>query len=272
MQDKFDPLVAEWTSFVRNPAYNLVEKCLKMAQILEYPELNVDAYIKNISHMGRTLKEWVNDTNNPTHLIATLNEHMFGNLGFVGDMEDYFNPKNNFLNEVIDRRIGIPITISVLYVEIAKFIDLELKMIGFPGHVLVKYDKDVILDPFNGGESIGIDKLQEILDGCFAGRVKLEPRFLDEISPEKILIRMARNLKDSYANSYAYEKALRCTNMVLAIEPNFPDDIRDKGILESRMLNPDAALKYLNRYLEMNPDAEDADFVLELIREIRTKN
>ena len=272
MPEKFDPFVAEWISFVNNPNFNLVEKCLKFAQILEYPDLNIEEYIKKINIIGMSLKESINDVKNPTYLISMLNEHLFENLGFRGDDDDYYNPKNNFLNEVIDKKSGLPITMSILYVEIAKFIGLELKMVGFPGHILVKYNEEMILDPFNDGSPVDIDDLQEILDMNFDGQLEFQPEFLDSIESKQILVRMARNLKNSYIQSYVYDKALRCTDMVLAIEPNSPDDIRDKGILEERLLNSDIALEYLNKYLEINPNAEDVDFILELIRGIKTKN
>jgi len=272
LQEKFDPYVGEWISFVRNPNFNLVEKCLKFAQLLEYPELNIEFYIQKINKIGMSLKESINDVKNPTYLISMLNEHLFENLGFRGDDEDYYNPKNNFLNEVIDKKSGLPITMSILYVEIAKFVGLELKMVGFPGHVLVKYNEEMILDPFNDGMLLDIDDLQEILDENFGGELEFQPNFLDDIEPEQVLVRMARNLKNSYVQSFVYDKALRCTNMVLAIEPNSPEDIRDKGILEERMLNSDIALNYLNKYLEINPNAEDVDFILELIRSIKTKD
>ena len=270
MEEKFDPYVAEWVSFVNNPNFNLVEKCLKFAQILEYPDLNIDAYIQKINRIGMSLKESINDVKNPTYLISMLNEHLFDNLGFGGDVEDYYNPKNNFLNEVIDKKSGLPITISILYVEIAKFIGLELKMVGFPGHVLVKYNEEMILDPFNDGRLLDADDLQEILDVNF-GHLEFQPEFLDDIEPEQVLVRMARNLKNSYVQSYVYDKALRCVNMVLALETNSPEDIRDKGILEERLLHSEVALEYLNKYLEINPNAEDVDFILELIRSIKTK-
>ncbi|MDH3501941.1 MAG: transglutaminase-like domain-containing protein [Nitrosopumilus sp.] len=272
MQEKFDPYVAEWVSFVKNPNFNLIEKCLKFAQLLEYPELNIDAYIQKINRIGMSLKESINDVKNPTYLISMLNEHLFENLGFSGDDDDYYNPKNNFLNEVIDKKLGLPITISILYVEIAKFINLDLKIVGFPGHILVKYYEEMILDPFNDGNLLDVDELQDILDENFGGQLEFQPEFLDEIKPEQVLVRMARNLKNSYLQSYVYDKALRCIDMILAIEPTSPEDIRDKGILEERLLNSDIALEYLNKYLEMNPNAEDVDFILELIRSIKTKN
>ena len=272
MEEKFDPFVAEWFSFVKNPNFNLVEKCLKFAQILEYPDLDIEKYIEKISKMGMSLKESVSDVKNPTYLISMLNEHLFENLGYSGDDDDYYNPKNNFLNEVIDKKTGLPITISILYAEIAKFIGLDLKIVGFPSHILVKHNEEMILDPFYDGRLLDIDDLQEILDTNYGGEIEFKPEFLDEITSEQILLRLTRNLKNSYVQSFVYDKALRCVNMVLAIEPESPEDIRDKGILEERLLNYDNALKYLNKYLEMNPNAEDVDFILELIRSIKTKN
>ena len=272
MKQEFDPFVAEWFSFVKNPNFNLVEKCLKFAQILEYPDLQVEEYIEKIKQIGLLLKESVGDVKNPTYLISMLNEHLFENLGFSGDDDDYFNPKNNFLNEIIDKKSGLPITISILYVEIAKFIGLDLKIVGFPSHILVKYNEEMILDPFYDGRLVDIDDLQEILDENFAGQLEFQPGFLDEITSEQILLRMTRNLKNSYVQSFVYDKALRCVNMVLAVEPQSAEDIRDKGILEERLQNSETALKYLNKYLEINPNAEDVDFILELIRSIKTKN
>ena len=272
MKQEFDPFVAEWFSFVKNPNFNLVEKCLKFSQILEYPDLQVEEYIEKIKHMGLSIRETIGDVKNPTYLISMLNEHLFENLGFSGDENDYFNPKNNFLNEVIDKKSGLPITISILYVEIAKFIGLDLKIVGFPSHILVKYNEGMILDPFYDGRLVDIDDLQEILDENFASQLEFHPEFLDEITTEQILLRMTRNLKNSYIQSFVYDKALRCANMVLAIEPESAEDIRDKGILEERLQNSEVALKYLNKYLEINPNAEDVDFILELIRSIKTKN
>ena len=270
--EKIDPFISEWIGFARNPNYSLVEKCLKFAQVLEYPDLKIEDYLEKISELGNRLKESISDVKNPTYLISILNEFLYEDMEYSGDMEDYYNPKNNFLNEVIDKKSGLPITISILYVELAKFIGLDLKIVGFPSHILVKHNEETVLDPFFGGSLLDLDDLQEILDRNFGGEVEFEPHFLDEIEPEKILIRMARNLKNSYVQSYAYEKALRCTDMVLALESESPEDIRDKGILEERMLNSDLALQYLNKYIEINPNGEDVDFVLELIRSIKAKN
>jgi len=271
LNEKFDPFVSEWISFATSQKYSLVEKCLKLAQLLEYPELDIERYIQKINEIGKVLKLSITDVKNPTYRISVLNEYFFQQCGYRGNTEDYYNPKNTFLNEVIEKKTGLPITLSILYSEIAKHIGLDLKIVGFPGHVIVKYDEEIILDPFNHGRLLDRDKLEEILFRTYGDEVEFSPEFLNKMSDEQILIRIIRNLKNSYTESFAYEKALRCTNMILALKPNFPEDIRDKGIIEERLLHHQDALTYLNQYLELLPDAEDADFVLELIRSVREK-
>jgi len=117
--EKYDPFIAEWISFSKNPNYNLIEKCLKMAQILEYPELNISKYIEKINEMGNSLKIKIGEIKNSTYLISMLNEYFFDELGFHGAEEDYYDPGNSFLNIVLDKKTGIPSTISIIYSEVA---------------------------------------------------------------------------------------------------------------------------------------------------------
>ncbi len=271
MNQNFDPFVAEWTAFASDQKYNLVEKCLKLAQILEYPDLVVQQYIDKINEIAKSLELLLSDVKNPTYLISMLNEHLFTRLGFRGDTDDYYDPKNNFLNYVLDKKNGIPITLSIIYTEVARRIGLDLRICGFPSHVVVKYGEELVLDPFEGGRLLGIEDLEEILYRNFGEEIEFSPEFLDELPEDKILIRILRNLKNSYAQSYAYENALKCTNMILASEPDSPDEIRDKGIILDRLLNHKDALEYLNRYLVVAPEAPDVDFVLELIHSVREK-
>jgi len=271
MSEKFDPIVAEWKSFASSQNYSVVEKCLKLSQILEYPELDISKYIEKLNEIGNSLKFSIKKNDNPTYKISMLNEHLFEYLGFKGDKDDYYNPKNNFLNDVIEKKSGIPITLAIIYTEIAKYIGLDLRIVGFPSHIVVKYGEEMILDPFNGGKLLSIEDLRNILYQNYGEGVEFSPEFLNEIEPEKILIRITRNLKNSFVQSYAYDMAMRCINMTLALEPISSEEIRDKGILEDRLLNHDQALTCLNQYLEINPNADDADFVLDLIKSIREK-
>ena len=269
--EKFDPFVSEWVSFSKNSKHNLIEKSLKLAQILEYPDLNIPKYIEKINEIGNSLKLKIKYVKNSTYLISMLNEHVFEKYGFQGDDEDYYDPRNNFLNAVIDKRTGIPITLSIIYSEVAKYIGLDLRIVGFPGHVVVKYEEEMIIDPFYRGRLLTINDLEEILYRNFGDGVEFIPEYLNTATTDQILTRLLRNLKNAYTQSYAYDKAMRCTDMILGIRPESPEEIRDKGILEERLLHYNEALPLLNKYLELEPEAEDADFILELIKSVREK-
>ena len=270
--ERFDPFISEWIAFSKNPNYNLIEKCLKLAQILEYHDLDISKYIKKINEVGNSLSLKINEIKNPTYLISMLNEYLFDELGFRGAEEDYYDPGNSFLNVVFDKKTGIPITLSIIYAEVAKNIGLDLQIVGFPGHVIVKYKNEIILDPFYRGRLLTIDNLEEILDRNFGDGIEFIPEYLNEATTEQLLTRLLRNLKNAYTQSYAYDKAMKCTDMILGMQPESPEEIRDKGILEERLLRYDKALPLLNKYLELQPEADDADFILELIKSVREKS
>ena len=270
--ERFDPFVSEWTAFSKNPNYNLIEKCLKLAEILEYHDLDIAKYVERINEIGNYIRMKISGVKNPTYLISILNEYLFDELGFCGAEEDYYDPGNSFLNTVLDKKTGIPITLSIIYAEAAKNIGLDLKIVGFPGHVIVKYKNEIILDPFYRGRLLTIENLEEILDRIFGDGVEFVPEYLNEATTEQLLTRLLRNLKNAYTQSYAYDSAMKCTDMILGMQPESPEEIRDKGILEERLLRYDKALPLLNKYLELQPEADDADFILELIKSVREKS
>ena len=269
MSSESNSFVSEWKTCFSNHKLNLIEKCLKLAQILEYPNLDITKEIEKIHDLGITLKSSIVESKNSTYKISLLNEFLFQKCGFHGDVDDYYNPKNNFLNYVIDKKTGIPITLSILYSELGKHIGMDLRIIGFPSHVIVEGGEELILDPFNSGKHLSVDDLLEILNLNFGEEVELVPEYLNEITTEEILIRILRNLKSSYKDSYSYNQSLRCNMMILAINPNSSEEIRDAGILEEKMQNYEKATEFLNKYLELLPNAEDADFILQLIKKMR---
>lgn len=269
MSSESNSFVSEWKTCFSNHKLNLIEKCLKLAQILEYPNLDITKEIEKIHDLGITLKNSIVESKNSTYKISLLNEFLFQKCGFHGDVDDYYNPKNNFLNYVIDKKTGIPITLSILYSELGKHIGMDLRIIGFPSHVIVEGGEELILDPFNSGKHLSVDDLLEILNLNFGEEVELVPEYLNEITTEEILIRILRNLKSSYKDSYSYNQSLRCNMMILAINPDSTEEIRDAGILEEKMQNYEKATEFLNKYLELVPNAEDADFILQLIKKMR---
>jgi|TARA_B100000959_G_C14925161_1_gene601203 regulator of sirC expression with transglutaminase-like and TPR domain len=271
MNSESNSFISEWKICFSNPKSNLIEKCLKLAQILEYPNLDITKEIEKIHDLGITLKNSIVESKNSTYKISLLNEFLFQTCGFHGDVDDYYNPKNNFLNYVVDKKIGIPITLSILYSELGKHIGMNLRIIGFPSHVIVEGGEELMLDPFNSGKQLSVNDLLEILNINYDEEVELIPEYLNEITAEQILIRILRNLKSSYKDSYSYNQSLKCNKMILAINPNSPEEIRDVGILEEKMQNYENAIEFLNKYLELVPNAEDVDFILELIKKIRER-
>ena len=225
--ERFDPFVSEWTAFSKNPNYNLIEKSLKLAEILEYHDLDIAKYVERINEIGNSIRMKISGVKNPTYLISILNEYLFDELGFCGAEEDYYDPGNSFLNTVLDKKTGIPITLSIIYVEAAKNIGLDLKIVGFPGHVIVKYKNEIILDPFYRGRLLTIENLEEILDRNFGDGVEFVPEYLNEATTEQLLTRLLRNLKNAYTQSYAYDSAMKCTDMILGMQPESPEEIRD---------------------------------------------
>src|SRR3970040_716879 len=155
--------ILQLVTYVSDPRHSLVEKCLKLAQTFGHPNLSITEYVDKLNSMGEALRNLISDVKNPTRLISILNEYMFDTLGFSGNYDDYYNPDNNFLNVVIDNKVGIPITLSIIYIDIAGHIGLNLRPVGFPSHFLVKHTEEMIIDPFGRGRLLTIDYLHEIL-------------------------------------------------------------------------------------------------------------
>ena len=166
-EHKFDPFVAEWASYVNNPNLGAIEKYLKMAQLLEYPDLDISSYIEKINAYGRHCWSVCPDEGKITDRISRFNGEFFGSLRYGPNETDYYDPRNNFLNEVIDRKTGIPITLSILYAEVAGHAGLDIRVVDFPGHILAKMGETTILDPYNGGMIVGHDELQSSFDYSF---------------------------------------------------------------------------------------------------------
>ncbi len=265
----FDPFLAEWGSVATDPRYGLVEKSLKMAQLLEYPDLEVARYVAELAGLGESFRLGLDAGLDAAAKIKALGSYVFGKCGFAGNFEDHYDPRNNFLNDVIDTRTGIAITISMVYAEIGCGAGLELRLVSFPGRVLTRCG-DLVIDPLVGGKVLGQDDLGALLEVSGLHRSELAPEMLQAASAERILVRMARNLKHSYMHSYAHQKALMCARMALALARDSPEDIRDAGLLRARLQDRDGALEDLNRYLEINPNGEDVDHIIEMIRQIRS--
>ncbi|MGB7948551.1 MAG: transglutaminase-like domain-containing protein [Candidatus Binatia bacterium] len=230
----------------------------------DYPHLDVDAYLARIDELAGAAKLCLGSESDVYGSIAALNGVLFQQRGFHGNRENYFDPKNSFLNEVLDRKIGIPISLSVLYIEVAQRVGLPLHGVGFPGHFLVKYSGDseeILIDPFNQGEIRSHESLESTLDKLYGRRISLNPDFLESTATKQILRRMLNNLKITYLRVNDLMRGLSVVERLVILDPASGVDIRDRGILYFKLECFKQALEDLENYLRLAPHAEDADAV-----------
>jgi regulator of sirC expression with transglutaminase-like and TPR domain len=204
-------------------------------------------------------------------LIAALNYVLFSRHGFRGNRDDYYDPKNSFLNELIERKIGIPITLSVLYMEVARRIGLGVDGVGFPGHFLVKAvcaDDEVVIDPFDGGEVRSREDLEALLKQMYGGKLDFRSDFLAAVSNKQILQRMLNNLKVIYVKANDLIKTLAVLDRLLILDPASAEDTRDRGVIYTRLECFGQAKDDFERYLQLAPDADDSAAVREQLVEL----
>lgn len=238
---------------------SLAEAALLIAQD-EYPALDVDAYLKRLDEFAARVRAELPASPSLEETIVTLNHFLFIEQGFAGNTDDYDDPRNSFLNEVLDRKLGIPITLSILYLEIGRRLGLPFEGVSFPGHFLVKYsteDGDLVLDPFSGGMPLDERDLQTLLDKTFGESAEAPPlsQLLSTAGKREILVRMLRNLKGVYRHHGRTAKVLNTLNRILLIAPDQPLETLERAQLYEQLECVQAALTDYERYLTLVPAA-----------------
>jgi regulator of sirC expression with transglutaminase-like and TPR domain len=246
-------------------AVDLAEAALLIAKNA-YQDLDVGRYLARLDELARGLRAHVPEDSSDGELIAALNRFLFEEQGFGPNVEDYYDPRNSYLNEVLDRRVGIPISLSLLYIEVGRRVGLALHGVSFPGHFLVKCrlaQGMAILDPYCGGISLGLQDLQHRLREARGGEVSraIVAGMLVSASNKEILARMLRNLKAIYLERKDYAHALSVIDCMLALSPGAAGEVRDRGLTYLRLECFRAALADLECYLQMAPGAADLDEV-----------
>jgi regulator of sirC expression with transglutaminase-like and TPR domain len=241
---------------------NLAEAALLIAKSIN-ADLDVTRYLGQIEELAAQLTHRLSPSSSQTERILALNKFLFDEKGFAPNVDNYYDPRNSFLNEVLDRRVGIPISLSILYIEVGLRVGLPLRGVSFPGHFLVKCkvsDGVVVLDPYCRGASLSLHDLQQRLREAKGGEVSraIIAGMLVAANKKEILARMLRNLKAIYLDSGEHNAALSVMEWIVALVPADPSEVRDRGLLYARLECPRAALEDLERYLELAPDAEDA--------------
>jgi len=239
----------------------------------EYPEIDPSRYLAMLDDLAARARNAVGRAgSNPFAIIDALNRFLFDELGFRGNTEDYFDPRNSYLNEVLDRRRGIPITLSLVYMEIGRRVGFPLQGVGFPGHFLVRHSdagREILIDPFHAGEILVPEDCRRRLEEVVGRDVPLEARFLKGVGTRQILIRMLNNLKQIHIERDDDERALAVIDRLLALEPDDLENLRDRGTAHLRLSHFGRASQDLEAYLRLAPDARDTPTVLEQLKALR---
>ncbi|MDP8963899.1 MAG: SirB1 family protein [Cyanobacteriota bacterium] len=249
---------------------DLAKAALYIAQE-EYPDLDVDAYMNALDVMAAEVEERLPVERYPLRIIQSLNKYLYDDLGYKGNTSDYYDPRNSYLNEVIDRHTGIPITLSVVYLEIARRLDFPMVGIGMPGHFLIRpefEDTGIFVDAFNQGEILFEQDCEQRLAQIYGHPVPLQPMFLQPVSPRQLLVRMLTNLKFIYLNRKDLARALAVVEYILLLLPDAAMELRDRGLLYYQLGYKSNASQDLEIYLAMLPNAEDADAIRRLIDQL----
>ena len=268
-------LVQRFVRLVRDPELDLAKAALVMAQVA-YPRLEVAPYLAQLDALGveasRRVAAAQSDTlDAPPHVdplvfarVSALNEFLFTEERFVGNDTQYDDPRNSFLNEVLERRTGIPITLALVYIEVARRAGVDVEGVNFPGHFLVRcpgakgtrYSADLIIDAHHGGALLSEGMCRELLARHAGDGAVWDPHLLGHATKPQILARMLLNLKRAYVRLYSFPQARDVTELLLAVDPSAVTELRDRGLLAYHLNDFPAALRDLQQYLQLSGSSE----------------
>jgi regulator of sirC expression with transglutaminase-like and TPR domain len=245
----------------------------------EYPGLDVDDYLARIADLAREGAPQVNAGTDTIEKVQLLSDFLFTQKGFDGNRDQFADPRNSFLNEVLERRRGIPITLAVVYIEVGRQLGLNLFGVGFPAHFLVKaVDErgELIIDPFNGGMILGLDEIRARLAKIYGQPVDLNPAMLKAVGAREILTRMLRNLKNIYASGSDWNRALGTLDRILILDPRAVEEMLERGGLHERLECFGLALADFRAFLAQAPEHPGAEVareaVVRLLRQVSRMN
>jgi len=254
-----------WDEFASLPddRMPLLEGALLIAQD-EYPKLDPDESAQSLARLARRAARRFPTSGALEERVMALSRFLFDECGFRGNQTDYYDPRNSYLNDVLQRRLGIPVSLALIQIEVARQLQLPLQGVSFPGHYLLRFPVEgglLVLDPYQLGRSLDIDELRLRARPHF-GSSELDDRQLFEIlqpsDTRSTLMRMLRNLKAVYADRDDVERALRCSDRLLKLGPSVATEWRDRGLMYLQVGHAKAASTDLAHYLWLQPDAEDA--------------
>ncbi|MDQ6885564.1 MAG: tetratricopeptide repeat protein, partial [Candidatus Dormibacteraeota bacterium] len=219
----------------------------------EYPDLRPAVYLNQIARMATDLKKRIRTQIEPERVVQIANDYFFEELQYKGNREEYYDPRNSFLNDVIERRVGIPITLAVLYVAVGERAGLPVRGVGMPGHFLIKYTPaakgvEIFIDAFNA-RTMTRAECAKMLQEMYGEAVEMRPALLQPAAKRQILARILNNLKSLYMSRNDLQRALAASDRILLADPHLTAEWRDHGMLQLQLHRDSGALKDFTRYL-----------------------
>jgi regulator of sirC expression with transglutaminase-like and TPR domain len=269
------PAVARrrFVELVQGPeeALDLTETSLVVA-LEECPGLDLEHYLSRVTEWSDAIRERVEGSRDAGRILEGLNRFLFEEEGFHGEADDYYDPRGALLNEVLDRHTGMPLSLSILYIELSRRLGLDATGIAFPGHFLVKLTGpfgEIIVDPFDDGRVLTAAECQKMLDDVYGGGVRLREQHLKAFPRRNIIARLLSHLKKAYLAQHELERAAASVDRLLILDARDSYELRDRAALAMQLHSYRDAISYLERYLAINPNAVDRPRVVEEIVYLR---
>ena len=237
----------------------------------QYPQLDIERELDALDALAAAVSDGLGEERDPLYTVNTLSIYLFDKLSFRGNREDYYDPRNSYLNEVLTRRLGIPITLSLVYVEVGMRLNMPLSGVGLPGHFVVRHADvdDLYVDPFHGGILLSEQECVERVRQVTRVDIPWDSRHLDPISKREFIARIIRNLKNSFLRLQDYTRALTMIDLLLELLPHATLERRDRGVVHYHLDNYEEAQDDLRGYLESASQSPDAEAVQRLLGRIQ---
>ncbi len=259
-------------SEIEDERVDLLRAALTFARV-EDPGLDIEHYVRRVDELAARVPKKIQDPDDPAQIIAALNGVLFREEMFRGNTVDYYSPRNSFLHDVLDRRLGIPITLALVYMEVARRVSFQLFGVGMPGHFLLKhYDVDghaILIDAFERGSIVTEEDCRQKLDSIYSGQLALQPEFLLPVTRRQMLTRMLNNLRSVYLSQRDFRRAVQIVDLILVIYPRSPEDMKQRAVLRYNLDNYRGALSDFDEYVKMSPDASDAEEIRQTALSLR---
>jgi regulator of sirC expression with transglutaminase-like and TPR domain len=245
----------------KNENVDLDRAALRLATI-EFPDLEITPFVQLLDSYAVELAGRLIDPASGSEYVTVANNYLFDELGFVGNSTDYYNPANSCLNEVLTARIGIPITLSIVYMEIGRRLEKPIYGIGLPGHFLVQYNDggySTFIDPFHGGKLLAAEDCYQLARDVAGIDIAQDTTVLEPVTKRQMIFRMINNLRGIYFSRRSYRKALQVLNLLLEANPDSADEYKQRGIVYLQLRQMKPARSDLEKYLELAPEAKDRE-------------